>query len=84
MPSYIHKLKKKIFRSITRANDSKFKENLTKFPPSPYKIPQLRQGAETSCLCVCTTRVCGASVIRNRIVVLSVYSTEESWYLYSL
>ena len=41
------------------------------------------QGVETSCLCVCTKRVCVCNKELNSCTV-GVYSTDESWYLYSL
>ena len=44
---------------------------------------QADQGAETSCVCVCTKRVCVCDKKPNRCTVV-VYSTEESRYLYSL
>ena len=41
------------------------------------------QGAETLCLCVCTKRVCVCNKELNSCTV-GEYSTDESWYLYSL
>ena len=41
------------------------------------------QGAETSCVCVCTKRVC-VKFTEPKVCTVGIYSTYESRYMYSL
>ena len=69
----------------TFVSDLLFKEGNSRFTRVSFKplcatvrkIPTYyNQGAETSCLCVCNNELNSCTV--------GVYSTDESWYLYSL